>query len=189
MRLRLGLLQDPAAIDRQIAREVKEAEARAAKAKLDAETPTVKTLEETQADEEAHKKTKDIITKRVEEREKHKPKPRIRPLSEAKAIETGANFISEAFLFLVAGGIIIFEQYRSRKKASNERSALDDRLDRLEEERDAMKGKVTELQKEIQELLAAKSEGQDPNPKESNETTHKIRQEGFPQPQNSVKAA
>lgn len=176
MRLRLGLLQDPAAIDRQIAREVKEAEARAAKAKKDAEIPTVKTLEQTQAEKEELKKTKEEVTKRVEEREKQKPKPRIRPLSEAKAIETGANFISETFLFLVAGGVIVFEQWRSRRKASTQREELDDRLDKLEAEREELKGTISKLQQDIEILRHGEKEevkGDESNKKEPSKEAKK----------------
>jgi len=47
MRLKLGLLQDPAAIDRQIARELKEVE----KARQKAAIPTVQTEAEVKAEE------------------------------------------------------------------------------------------------------------------------------------------
>lgn len=54
-----------------------------------------------------------------------------RKLIEAKAIDTGANFISEAFLFSVAGGLILAESYRSRRSAANRRDVVDDRLEEL----------------------------------------------------------
>ena len=47
MRLRLGLLQDPAAIERQIQRELKEVEKR----RIAQQAPTVKTEAETKAEE------------------------------------------------------------------------------------------------------------------------------------------
>ena len=89
MRMRLGLLQDPAVIDRQIAKEVAAAEA----ARRKAEAPTVKTEAETKADDALTEKEKEAARKKVEAARK----PRIRPLSEAKAIETGANFAAETF--------------------------------------------------------------------------------------------
>ncbi|KAL1637084.1 hypothetical protein SLS56_000740 [Neofusicoccum ribis] len=138
VRWRVGLLQDPAVIDRQIKRELKEAEAK----RRASQAPTVKTEAETKADEQALKKEKEEIT------EKHKPKPpRVRPLAETKAIDMGANFISEAFMFLVAGGIIVWEQWRSRRKASDRRDEVDEKLDELEE-------KNSQLLEEIRMLKA-----------------------------------
>ena len=95
MRFRLGLLQDTAAIEKQIAKEA--AEQQSKKHKHD--VPTVKTEAQAKADEVAASKEK-------EGGEKTKPKsssrqPKIRPLSEAKAIDLGANFVSETFLFVV----------------------------------------------------------------------------------------
>ncbi|RKP23395.1 optic atrophy 3-like protein [Syncephalis pseudoplumigaleata] len=39
-------------------------------------------------------------------------KETIRPLNDARAIEAGTNFLSEAFLFSVAAGVILFEATR-----------------------------------------------------------------------------
>ncbi|KAJ9648386.1 hypothetical protein H2201_000494 [Coniosporium apollinis] len=140
--MRLGLLQDTAAIDRQVAREKADADAK----KKAAQIPTVKTEAQTKADEEAAKSGDTSADK--------KPKPRVRPLSEAKAIEMGANFISESFMFMVAGGIIIFESWRSRRKASNARENLDDRIDVLEAEREEMKATLKKLESELETLRA-----------------------------------
>lgn len=81
MRFRLGLLQDSAALEKQAAREA--AEAQAKKHKL--ETPTVKTEAQTKADEAAGTRSKESLDKNKEQRKK----PKIRPLSEAKAIDVG----------------------------------------------------------------------------------------------------
>ncbi|KAK0660919.1 OPA3-like protein [Lasiodiplodia hormozganensis] len=138
VRWRVGLLQDPAVIERQIQRELKEAEAK----RRASQVPTVKTEAQTKADDQALQKEKEEIT------EKHKHKsPRVRPLAENKAIDMGANFISEAFMFLVAGSIIVWEQWRSRKKASDRRDVVDDRLDELAE-------KNSQLMEEIRLLKA-----------------------------------
>lgn len=141
--MRLGLLQDTAAIDRQVAREKADADAK----KKAAQIPTVKTEAQAKADEEAASKAGDAGADK-------KPKPRVRPLSEAKAIETGANFISESFMFMVAGGIIMFESWRSRRKASNARENLDDRIDVLEAEREEMKATLKKLESELETLRA-----------------------------------
>ncbi|KAF2099629.1 hypothetical protein NA57DRAFT_55582 [Rhizodiscina lignyota] len=142
MRLRLGLLQDPAAIDRQIAREVAEANAKRKKAAV----PTVKTEEQTKADQAAAAKEKDQVSKKI--RAEHHP-PRIRPLSESKAIETGANFISETFLFLVAGALILFENRRSKRKSDKEHDARDDEIERIGNENATIKAEVEQLKQEL----------------------------------------
>lgn len=76
-------------------------------------------------------------------------KPRIRPLSEAKAIDSGANFISEAFLFFVAGSLIVFESWRSRRKENNRREDVADRLAGLEESERNARQALAALEKEI----------------------------------------
>ncbi|KAF2806650.1 uncharacterized protein BDZ99DRAFT_523230 [Mytilinidion resinicola] len=140
MRMRLGLLQDPAVIDRQIAREVAEAEARRKKS----QAPTVKTEAEMKADEALTAKEREAI----KEKAKQAHKPRIRPLTEAKAIETGANFVSEAFVFSVAIGVILFERWYSSRKEKGRRNEV-------QEELDAMKAEMTTLRAQVKEVAAA----------------------------------
>lgn len=81
MRFRLGLLQDSAALEKQAAREAVEAQAK----KHKSEAPTVKTEAQAKADEAAENRSKDSLEKAKEQRKK----PKIRPLSEAKAIDVG----------------------------------------------------------------------------------------------------
>lgn len=142
MRLRLGLLQDPAAIDRQIAREMAEADAKRAKSAV----PTVKTEAQAKADEAKAAKEKDEVSRKV--RKEHKP-PRIRPLSESKAIDSGANFLSESFLFLVAGGLILFENRRSKRKQEKQRDARDDEIEEIRKENSTIKAEVEELRQHL----------------------------------------
>ena len=47
------------------------------------------------------------------------------------AIENGANFIAEGFLFSVAAALIIGETWRSSRSQSRRRDDVDDRLDEL----------------------------------------------------------
>jgi hypothetical protein len=145
MRLRLGLLQDAAAIEKQAAREA--AEAKAAKHKHT--MPTVKTEAQTKADEKAAEKAiKDGV-------EPAKKTPvRIRPLSEAKAVESGATFISETFLFGVAAALIFFESWRSRRKETSRREDVADRLEELEESEKAARRALVELEREVLRLRA-----------------------------------
>lgn len=145
MRLRLGLLQDTAAIEKQAAREA--ADAKAARHKHS--VPTVKTEAQMKADEKAAEKA----AKESSEPAK-KPAVRIRPLSEAKAVESGATFISETFLFSVAAGLIFFESWRSRRKETSRREDVADRLEELEESEKAARRALVELEREVLRLRA-----------------------------------
>lgn len=142
MSLRLGLLQDHATIDKQIAREAAEAQARRQKQDI----PTVKTEAQMRADlERPATKEKD----KAPDKSKTVSKPRIRPLSEAKAIDAGANFASESFLLSVGIGLIIFERWWSSRKESNRREDVADRIEELEESEKAARRALVELEKEI----------------------------------------
>lgn len=158
MRMRLGLLQDTAAIDRAHAKEA----ASAAAKKKQAEIPTVKTEAQTKSEEKAAENAgKD------KSEPKAAPRPRIRPLSEAKAIETGANFISEAFLFGVAAGLIFFESWRSRRKESSRRDDVAERLADLEESDKAARRALVELEREVLHLRAKNATGTTNSPLKS----------------------
>lgn len=151
MRMRLGLLRDSTAAERQAAKRAAEAEVK----KLQPTVPTVKTEAETKAEEAAAAKAKEAAF----EAAKPVPKPHIRPLSESKAIDTGANFISEAFLFLVAGGLIVFESWRSRRKETTRREDVEGRLAELEQSEKAARRALVALEKELMELKAKTQEG------------------------------
>lgn len=116
MRFKLGLLQDTATIEKQVAREAAEAQAR--KHKHDA-SPS-------RTDESATTKEKDKTIEKAKEPTKVKHK--IRPLSEAKAIDAGANFVSETFLLLVGVALILGEQWRQSRKATSRREDAAERL-------------------------------------------------------------
>jgi hypothetical protein len=137
MRMRLGLLQDPAVIDRQIKKEMQAAEA----ARQKAATPTVKTEAEMKEEEAMSEKEREAIRKKAEER----TKPRIRPLSEQKAIEMGANFAAETFIFAVGIGVIVFEQWRQRRKARNARDDIREDLEEVQNELKAVKAELLEM--------------------------------------------
>jgi hypothetical protein len=142
MRLRLGSLRDNAASQRRAAAE---AEARKHKPSM----PTVKNASETKAAEEADAKAKAAAEEAAKPQHYH-----IRPLSESKAIESGANFISESFLFLVAGSLILFESWRSRSKESTRREGVEGRLADLERSEQAAREALVALEKELLQLRA-----------------------------------
>lgn len=146
MRMKVRLGRDTDAIQRQAAEEAAAAEAR----KHQPQHPTVKTEAEAIAEAEAIEKAK----KEAIEKAKSQPLPRIRPLSEAKAVENGAKFLSEAFLFVVAGSLIIFETIRSRKKEQTRREDVADRLRELEQSEKAARQALVTLEREILELKA-----------------------------------
>lgn len=140
MRLRLGNIRDTSAVRKQ-------AQAEAEAKKHIPTAPTVKTEAATKAEEEAQAKAKAAAE------EAAKPHHyRIRPLSESKAIESGANFISESFLFLVAGGLIVFESWRSRRKESTRREGVEDRLAELEQSEKTAREALVALEKELLSL-------------------------------------
>ncbi|KAJ3413739.1 hypothetical protein HDV05_007642 [Chytridiales sp. JEL 0842] len=59
----------------------------------------------------------------------------IRPLNDARAVELGASFMSEALLFGVAGLTIFAEAWRSSRKAGAKTLSVDESLKRLEADR------------------------------------------------------
>lgn len=103
--------------------------------------PTVMTEEEMKAEEALSEKEREAIRKKIEER----TKPRIRPLSEQKAIETGANFVAETFIFAVGIGVIVFEQWRQRRKARNARDDIREDLQELQVELKTVKAELEEM--------------------------------------------
>ncbi|GAA5947640.1 hypothetical protein JCM10213_002241 [Rhodosporidiobolus nylandii] len=91
----------------------------------------------------------------------------VRPLSEARAIDAGANFLSEGFLFSVAATIILGETWRSRRAENQRRDLVKDTLaqheaelaqlkERLQQEReeriDGVK-RERELEKVVEEIV------------------------------------
>lgn len=177
MRLRLGLLQDHATIDKQIAREAAEAQAK----KQKQEIATVKTEAQTKVDERSATKEKD----KAAEKPKTVSKPKIRPLSEAKAIDAGANFASETFLLSVGIGLIVFERWWSSRKESNRREDVSDRIVELEESEKAARRALVELEKELLRIRA--KEGKDRSskrilPKEIWEPEERDEEERGPKP-------
>ncbi|RJE26930.1 OPA3 domain protein [Aspergillus sclerotialis] len=140
MRLRLGVIRDSAASERRAAAE-------AAARKHKPTSPTVKTEAETRAQEAADSKAKAAAAAESTPRKYH-----IRPLSESKAIESGATFISEAFLFLVAGGLVVFESWRSRRKETTRRDDVETRLTDLEQSEKSARTALVSLEKELLRL-------------------------------------
>ena len=151
MRWRIGLLQDAAAVERQATREAAQEAAKKHKHSI----PTVKTEAQSKAEEQSAAKA----AKDPAESAKSRSQPKIKPLSEAKAIESGANFISETFLFGVAAGLIFFESFRSRRKETNRRDDVADRLSDLEDSERAARKALVELEREVLRYRAKENKG------------------------------
>ncbi|KAF2717428.1 hypothetical protein K431DRAFT_306958 [Polychaeton citri CBS 116435] len=148
MRMRLGLLHDSAAQERMHEQAKKAAEAK----KKSEATPTVRTEAEQKQWEEQQAKEKSEGTS------SSKPKYHIRPLSDAKAIELGANFASESFVFLVAVGLILVERWYSSKKQNDRRDVIHDRLDELASEVERLRSRYEPDLQDLHEKREAERE-------------------------------
>ncbi|EIW61012.1 OPA3-domain-containing protein [Trametes versicolor FP-101664 SS1] len=85
------------------------------------------------------------------------PAKHVRPLSETKAIENGANALAEGFLFTVAAGLIIAETWRSSRNQTKRRDSVDESLDELKECVGELSKRMDSLEKAYEERLAEQS--------------------------------
>ncbi|PIL33069.1 hypothetical protein GSI_04518 [Ganoderma sinense ZZ0214-1] len=85
------------------------------------------------------------------------PAKHVRPLSETRAIENGANTLAEGFLFAVAAGLILGEQYRSSRNQSKRRDTVDDQLDELKSSVEGLNTRLDALARQQEERLAEES--------------------------------
>lgn len=112
MRMQVTLLRDVAAERR---------------AKEKAEAPTVKTEQQTKADEAKERAGK----------EKEPPKSiwkrKFRPLPENKAVDLFADVIGDSFILFVAGGLIMYEYFRSKGKPDVQAEKMAEFKKKLEE--------------------------------------------------------
>lgn len=81
-------------------------------------------------------------------------KIKIRPLNDNKAIEKGANFLSEVFVFSVAGSLILYESYRSRKKTNLEKENVQDDISLLQDEIVSLQNELDEVKKKLHNGLS-----------------------------------
>jgi len=85
----------------------------------------------------------------------------IRPLSEAKAIDTGANAIAEGFLFGVAALLIVGETYRSSRSQAKRRDVVDDRIEELSSQVNGLMESVKSLESRFEERWSEESQRND----------------------------
>ncbi|KAI0806718.1 OPA3-domain-containing protein [Fomes fomentarius] len=85
------------------------------------------------------------------------PAKHVRPLSETRAIENGANALAEGFLFTVAVGLILGEAWRSSRSTTKRRDAVDDQLEELKESVNGLNKRLDTLAKQHEERMAEES--------------------------------
>lgn len=141
MRLQVTLLRDRVAERR---------------AKERAEAPTVKTEEQTRAEEKAAAdKAKKEKSSSTSESQQSVWKRRFRPLPETKAVDLFADVIGDAFILLVASGLIIYEYQKAASKPDTNAEnlkALKEKLEKLEE-KERIREKVESEQRTRVETL------------------------------------
>lgn len=67
---------------------------------------------------------------------------KIRPLNDARAIQTGANFVAESFVFSVAASLIFYESWRAKRKEKIRHETLSDDIKVLQDEISWIKNKL-----------------------------------------------
>ncbi|GME84273.1 unnamed protein product [Ambrosiozyma monospora] len=80
----------------------------------------------------------------------------LRPLNEAKAIQNGANFLSEAFIFAVAASGIMYETMRQRKIQKDKRDAMADDIATLQDEIEFMKVQLKQYNVQFEDYKVPK---------------------------------
>lgn len=139
MRFRIGLLQDTREIEKQIAKDAAEAQ----------KPPTVKTEAETKRDE---------LRAKDPDKDKTKAKrPKIKPLPEAKAIELGANFVSETFLLAVGIALILFENARRGRQETKKDESIVQELEEIKKWRRSLPKEIKKLSEEENEEIATEN--------------------------------
>jgi len=137
------------------------------RAKEKAEAPTVKTEEQTRA-EEAHREKHAAGDKSAQQEASRSIwKRRFRPLSEPKAVDLFADVIGDAFILVVASGLIIYEYVRAKGKPDinaekitelDERfKELETREKELEETKNEQQTRLDSLEQALEEMRKATS--------------------------------
>ena len=82
----------------------------------------------------------------------------VRPLSETRAIENGANAIAEGFLFSVAATLIIGESWRSSRNQAKRRDNVDDRIEELQDRVGNLEQSVKNIEAKFDERWSQEKE-------------------------------
>ncbi|KAI8632336.1 hypothetical protein F5Y19DRAFT_420687 [Xylariaceae sp. FL1651] len=126
------------------------------KAKEKAETPTVKTKEQIEKEEEI--RAKHGTTNQENRAKKSLPiisiwRRKFRPLPEAKAVDLFADVIGDAFILFVATALILYEYHRSAQKPDTNAEKIT-KLSEQYEELEKREKKLEEAERQHQERMA-----------------------------------
>ncbi len=139
MRMSVAVLRNP------------EAEQRA---KEKAEAPTVKTEEQIKKEEQL--RARYGTTARESHPTTDAPRSvwrrRFRPLPEAKAVDLFADVIGDAFILTVAGGLVVYEYWRSSQKPDKNKEMIEE-LQRRMEELSIREAELEEVERQQQERV------------------------------------
>ncbi|KAJ6590113.1 optic atrophy 3 protein-domain-containing protein [Mycena vulgaris] len=86
------------------------------------------------------------------------PAKLVRPLSETRAIENGANALAEGFLFTVAAGLILGEAWRSSRSQAKRRDVVDEQIEELGTQVGELTVRVAALTTGMEERIAGVEE-------------------------------
>ena len=75
-----------------------------------------------------------------------------KPLSEERAVEKGSEILSEAFLYSVAAGYIVFEYWRSVRKDQRKEEAQNHEIADLQVQTERLEQQMTQLQHTLDSL-------------------------------------
>ncbi|KAL6308631.1 OPA3-domain-containing protein [Sparassis latifolia] len=89
------------------------------------------------------------------------PAKHVRPLSETKAIENGANALAEGFLFSVASLLILGESWRSSRTSSKRRDIVDEQLEELRSSVSQLTDKMDTVAKDYEERFSEEKQRND----------------------------
>lgn len=89
----------------------------------------------------------------------------VQPLKEEKAVEVGAEILSEAFVYAVASSFILYEYWSSRQKAAAQEAEQDRDIDVLENKLKDAEDRLCKVEATIKTLQNSVKSGAVPNTK------------------------
>ncbi len=138
MALRLNLLNSPTARQKEKEKEKEEKEEKIAAAEKDEPPDKGKEKDKDgEKEKEGHHKSSSSSSSSSRSRlstffPRFTPARHIRPLNEAKAVQKGAETLSELFLFAVAVALIVGENARANRKRKKQRDATEEHVRQVE---------------------------------------------------------
>ena len=76
----------------------------------------------------------------------------VKPLTDERAAELGAEIIGDAFVYSVAASLVIFEYYRSRKKEQDAEDTQNSEIGRLSESIKRLESEIKDIRKSVDDL-------------------------------------